>query len=499
MSRAPQRRAVLAPVAAMALALLAGCQAVGPDYQRPSVKLPQQWPQGAPGNLADRADAGWQRSQPADSLPKGAWWEVFGDAELNHLESQALAANQTLVMAQSKLEQARAQMAVANASLLPRLGLQAGTQRFRTSADRPLTSYSGVNSSVVQNDYNTALTVSYELDVVGRLRRQAEGAQAGAQQAEADLENTRLLLAAQLASSYWALRELDGEIAIVQQTIGWQEKALRYVQDRHDLGAASELDVQLQLSTLSGTRAQWLGLVDQRARVKHAIATLVGDDAASFHLAAWAPDHPLPSPPPVALGQPSTLLERRPDIASAERAMAAANAQIGVARAGYFPIFNFSGLVGSDANQIANLLSAPSLLWSVGVAATQTLFDGGRTQAAVDAAGAAYRQAVASYRQTVLVAVQEVSDALTSQAAQGRAQQELSVATRAADKGLELSDFRYRQGAAGYLEVIVAQQNALSYRRQAMQNLGAQWLTTVQLVKASGGGYLVAQPTAAAN
>jgi len=471
------------------MAGLAGCQAVGLDYQRPHVVMPQQWQNSA---VTDAVDAGWQRSQPADTLAKGQWWSLFGDQDLNCLQEQALSANQTLVMAQSKLEQAQAQMAVANASLVPRLGLQAGTQRFRTSADRPLTSYSGVNSSVVQTDYNAALTVSYEVDLMGRLRRQAEGAQAGAEQALADFENTRLLLTAQLASSYFALRELDSEIAIVSQTINWQEKALRYVQDRHELGASSELDVQLQLATLSNTRAQWQGLQDQRARVEHAIATLVGQDAATFRLPAWNGDHPLPTVPRVALGQPSTLLERRPDIASAERAMAAANAQIGVARAGYFPVFNFSGLVGSDANQIANLLSAPSLLWSLGVAATQTLFDGRRTQAAVDAAGASYRQAVAAYRQTVLVAVQEVSDALSSQAAQVRAQQELSAAVRAADKSLELSDFRYRQGAAGYLEVIVAQQNALTYRRQAAQNLGAQWLTAVQLVKASGGGYQAA-------
>lgn len=468
------------------LTVLAGCQAVGPEYQRPHVDMPQQWPNTAAANVSD---PGWQRSQPADTLAKGAWWTMFGDADLNRLQEQALLANQTLVAAQSKLEQARAQMAVANAALLPRLGLQAGTQRFRTSADRPLTSYSGVNSSVVQSDFNAALTVSYELDLMGRLRRQSEGAQAGAEQAEADYENTRLLLAAQLASSYWTLRELDIELAIVGQTISWQEKALRYVQDRHELGASSELDEQLQLATLSATRAQWQGLQDQRARVEHAIATLVGQDAATFRLAAWTADHALPAAPRVALGQPSTLLERRPDIASAERAMAAANAQIGVAKAGYFPVFNFSGLIGSDANQIANLLSAPSLLWSLGVAATQPLFDGGRAQAAVDAAGAVYRQAVAAYRQTVLVAVQEVSDALSSQAAQVRAQYELSAAVRAAEKGLELSDFRYRQGAAGYLEVIVAQQNALALRRQAAQNLGAQWLTAVQLVKASGGGY----------
>lgn len=473
-------------IGAAVLTVLAGCQAVGPDYQRPRVDMPEHWPDST--KALDAAD-GWQRSQPADALAKGPWWTWFGDPDLNRLQEQALAANQSLSIALGRWEQARAQMAVANASLVPRLGLQAGTQRFRTSADRPLTSYSGVNSSVVQTDYNAAVTVNYELDLVGRVRRQTEGAQANAEQAQADWENTRLLVAVQLASSYFALRELDREIAIVAQTITWQEKALHYLQDRHELGASSELDVQQQVATLSGTQAQWQGLRDQRVRIEHAIATLVGRNAASFRVSAWTPEHPLPTMPQVKLGQPSTLLERRPDIASAERAMAAANALIGVARAGYFPVFNFSGVVGTDANQITNLLSAPSLLWSLGVAATQTLLDGGRTQAAIEAAGAGYRQAVAAYRQTVLVAVQEVSDALSSQMAQIRAGQTLDLAVHAADRSVELSEIRYRQGAAGYLEVIVAQQNALAYRRQAVQNLGAQWQTAVQLVKASGGGY----------
>ena len=401
-------------------------------------------------------------------------------------------------MALARLEQAQAQVAVVNAATLPRLGLQAGVQRFGTSADRPLASYSVPNSSVVQSDYNAGLSVSYELDFLGRVRRLVESARAGAEQVEADTENTRLLLAAQLASSYWALRELDAEIAVVAGTLEWQGKALRYMQDRHELGASSAVDVAAQESLLAGTRAQWLTLKDQRDRYQHAIATLVGSDAISFRLAPWPEGTPWPAPPHVALDQPSALLQRRPDIASAERAMAVANAQIGVARAGYFPTLTLGGFLGTDANDSGNLFTSPALLWSLGVSATQTLFDNGQVKAAVEGAGAGYRQTVASYRATVLNAIQEVTDALGSQAAQARSEEELRKAAGAADRSLELADLRYHQGAASYLEVITAQQAALGYRRQWVQNQGAQQLTAVQLAKALGGGYAAAPRDGAA-
>ena len=474
-----------APVVLVTLACVAlsACHAIGPDYERPDAALPAQWAK------PETAEPGWQAASPADDQLKGAWWELFGDPTLNALERQALQASPALAVALARLEQAQAQVAVINAATLPRLGLQAGVQRFGTSADRPLASYSVPNSSVVQSDYNVGLSVSYELDFLGRVRRLVEAARAGAEQVQADTENTRLLLTAQLASSYWSLRELDAERAVLASTLDWQGKALRYMQDRHELGAASAVDVAAQEALLAGTRAQWLTLQDQRARYQHAIATLVGSDAISFRVAPWADGTPWPVPPRVALDQPAALLQRRPDIASAERAMAVANAQIGVARAGYFPTFTLGGLLGNDANDAGNLFTSPALLWSLGVSATQTLFDNGQVKAAVESAGAAYRQSAAAYRATVLNAVQEVADALGSQSAQARSEAELRRAVGAAERSLELADARYQAGAASYLEVITAEQTALGYRRQWVQNQGAQQLTAVQLAKALGGGY----------
>ena len=459
------------------LSVLGGCSAVGPDYVKPTLVTPNQW----------KTEPGWRQAIPMDRAIKGRWWEVFGEADLNRLEYQTLTSNNNLALAQARLDQARAQTASANSSLLPRLGMTAGSTRSRNSADRPISQQGQVWSGPVQqSDFNAALNVSYELDLAGRVRRQIEGAKATEQQIASDFENTKLILTAQLAVSYFSLRELDTEISLVREILGSQKSALNFVSSRYELGASSQLDVEQQRALMSGTESQLQNLVDQRSKFEHAIATLTGVAASNFSIAESAK---LPTPPQVPLVQPAQLLERRPDIASSERAVAAANAQIGVAKAAYFPTLNLGEVYGSDANNRNLLFSTPALLWSVGLSATQTLYDAGRTEAGVNAAKAANTQAVAAYKQTVLNAFEEVENSLSTQKSLLDASKSLSVAVKSSKNAWSLSQARYEAGASNQLEFLLAQQTHLGYARQEVQNKGQQLLNTVLLVKALGGGW----------
>ncbi|MBV8620534.1 MAG: efflux transporter outer membrane subunit [Curvibacter sp.] len=476
MKRLGTRRAWIPPVLASLLALTA-CGTVGPDYQRPSVETPAQW----------KTEPGWQPAHPRDAELKGRWWRIFDDARLDRLEEAALTHSPTLAQAQARLDQARAQTAIAQSALVPHVALQGGSSRFQTSQDRPLASYSTPNSSVQQNDYNAALSVSYEIDLSGRIRRQLENARAGEAQSGADFENTRLLLCAQLALSYFSLRELDAELALLDETRQAQAQALDVVQARHELGQASALDAHQQESLLAAIDAQTATLRDQRGRFEHALATLTGVAAPDFALGTTT--GPLPSPPAVAAGHPADLLERRPDIAGAERAMAAANAQIGIARSAYYPTLNLGLLYGNDSNSLPNLFVGPSTLWSLGLSATQTLFDAGRNEAGVRMAQAGYRQAEANYRQTVLTAFQEVQDGLSTGDALRQAAGALQAGVQSADQAEALTRLRYQAGAGNRLELAQSQLNRLAYQRQVLQNQGQQLLNAVQLVKALGGGW----------
>jgi NodT family efflux transporter outer membrane factor (OMF) lipoprotein len=466
---------------AVSLALLTACSAVGPDYKKPDMNSPANW----------KTEPGWQVADPKDQVHKGKWWEIFADPELNRLEEQTLSKNNNLAVAQARLDQAKAQTASANSFLFPRLGLTAGSGRSRDSNDRPITqenqTYTG---SVRQSDFNAGLNVSYELDLAGRIRRQIEGAKATEQQLSSDYQNTQLILSAQLAISYFSLRELDTEISLVREILSTQKNALAFVSNRYELGASSQLEVEQQRALLSGTEAQLQTLADQRAKFEHAIATLIGVPASNFTLAESAT---LASPPQVPLVQPSHLLERRPDIASAERAVAVANAQIGIAKAGYFPTLNLGGVYGSDSNNRTLLFSTPAMLWSLGLSATQTVFDAGRTQAGVNAAKAANTQAVAAYKQTVLNAFEEVENALSSQKALMDASTSLGVALNSSKTAWSISKTRYEGGASSQLEYLLAQQSYLGYARQDVQNKGQQLINSVVLVKALGGGWS-AQP-----
>jgi multidrug efflux system outer membrane protein len=470
--------------AVLAAAVLAGCTA-GPAYRKPEVDMPVAW----------QVEAPWRTGTPNDLAAKGPWWERFGDPQLNALAQKAMAGNQTLAAANARLAQARASLAGSSASLFPQVGLGTRAARQKISANRPLTNYNSPNFSTIQNDYSVTLSVNYEVDLAGRVQSLVEGAGATAEQSAADLENTRLVLASDLAVAYFSLRALDTELDVLARSIALQRRSLVLATDRHDLGATSGLDMAQQQALLDTTLTQVDVLKRQRAQFEHAIATLTGTPAPQFSL---APQTTPLNPPAIPLGIPSDVLERRPDVASAERAMAAANAQIGVASAAFYPSIALAPSVGVDSRIFSSLFDAPSVLWSLGVSATQVLFDGGRISANVDFARAGYDVTVANYRRVVLTAMQEVEDGISGVAALDRAYGQAQRAIVSAGRVLEIANDRYEGGVATYLDVITAQQSQLNSERQAAQLLGQRMLVSVFLVKALGGDWQGAAPVASA-
>ncbi len=459
----------------MGSAWLAGC-ASAPDYVKPDVNVPASW----------RGEGPWRAAQPADAQAKGPWWERFGDPDLNALAQQALAGNQTLAGAQARLVQARATLGINAASTMPQVGMGVRAQRLEISANRPLTNYAAPNWQTLQNDYSPTLAVSYEIDLAGRVKSLVEGATASAQQARADFENTRLILVADLATSYFSLRALDTELDVLTRSIGLQRSSLDLANHRHDLGVASGLDVAQQQALLDTTLTQVDILKRQRAVFEHAIATLVGTPAPQFELPVKVT--PM-TPPAIPVGIPSDVLERRPDVAAAERAMAAANAQIGVASAAFYPSLIFGAGGGFQSRDFGAVFNGPSSLWSLGVTATQTLFDGGRIQSNVDFTRAGYELAVANYRRVVLTAMQEVEDGISSVSAIDRAYTQAQKATDSNRRVLQIAQDRYQGGIANSQDVIIAQQSQLNSERLAAQLLGQRLLTSVFLIKALGGDW----------
>lgn len=455
--------------------LLAAC-AAGPEYRKPALDMPAAWTVEAP----------WREGRPSDASAKGPWWQRFGDPQLDELEQRALSASPTLALAAARLAQARAALAAATAGLFPQAGLGVRDSRTRIAANRPLNNYAVPNASTTQSDYFTAFNVSYEADLSGRVQSGIEGARASAEQSAADLENTRLVLAADLATAYFNLRALDVELDVLSRSIELQRRLLALASARHDLGAASGLDVAQQQALLDSTLTQVDVLRQRRTQFEHAIATLTGTAAPLF---ALAPEVRVPAPPAVPIGVPSDVLERRPDVASAERAMAAANAQIGIAAAAYYPSIILGASYGDESRVLAQLFDAPSFIWSLGVSLAQTLFDGGRIRANTEAARANYEAAVAGYRRTVLTAMQEVEDGITGLAALERAHAQATTATASATRVFELATTRYEGGVATSLDVITAQQGLLNSERLAAQLAGQRLLTSVFLVKALGGDW----------
>jgi len=473
-------RALAALLGALALA---GC-AAGPDYKRPTPELPVDWTLEAP----------WRLGAPADAGDKGPWWQAFADPQLDTLERRAMADSPTLAIAAARLAQARATATATSAGLFPTLGLTTRDARQRISANRPLTNYAVPNLTTTQNDFNLGFSASYEVDLAGRVSRSVEGARASAEQSAADLANTRLLVGTELASDYFSLCTLDVSLDVLAHSIALQRRALDFVSARHELGAGSGLEVAQQKALLDNTLTQVDVQHRQRAQFEHAIATLIGAPAPTFSLPAAVRSL---QPPPIPVGVPSDLLQRRPDVASAERAMAVANAQIGVATAAFYPSIFITPTLGDESNMLSSLFNAPSLLWSIGLSATQTLFDAGRTRANVDFARAGYDIAVANYRRTVLTAMQEVEDGITGVASMDRATAQADIAVQSAQQVLDMSNARYEGGAAVYLDVITAQQSLLSAQLQASQLAGQRQLAATFLAKALGGDWRRPEPAIA--
>jgi multidrug efflux system outer membrane protein len=471
-------------------ALLAAC-AAGPDYHRAAADVPPAW---QPTEL-------WHEAVPSDAKLKGNWWELFQDPDLNPLVEKALVGNQNLRVAAARLEQARDQLTIARSGLFPAVDLSSTALRAKVSANRPLSEYSVPNQSIVQNDFRIGPSVTYEVDLFGRVRRDVEGARASAEQAEADFENTRLVLMATLVTDYYSLRENDAEIEVLRRSLDLERNALTFVTSRHDLGFATGLDLAQQEALLEASTTQLELLKVQRSQFEHAIATLVGIPAPSFSLAPVSYAPPLPAFP---LGLPSDLLQRRPDVAAAERAMAAANARIGVARAAYYPSINLAPVLGVpnagwESNTLSTLLEAPSRFWAIGLSATQLLFDAGKTRANVRFADADYSAAVATYRQTVLAAMEEVENGITGLGSLDRAAVSADASVRSAQRAFDIASDRYKGGVDTYLDVITAEQVLLINQRQAVQIQGQQFVTAVFLVKALGGGWSAAPQVSRSN
>ena len=466
------------------LGLAAGCT-VGPRYSRPAAP--------APAPDAWKTQPPWQEAAPKDSIPKGAWWQIFDDPALDAYEQQVLQANQSLVAAQDRFEQARSLARVATADFFPQLSADPNAVRERGSGNRPL---NGAAPTVLnagrpvqpftQNVFTIPFSVSYEADLFGRVRRNVEAANASLQATAADLQNVQLVLTAELAADYFSLRELDAEFQVVEESVGYQRKGLDLVNHRHDGGVASGLEVAQQAALLDSTLSQ-LSLVQQsRAQFEHAIAVLLGQAASIFTV----PVAPLrATPPPVPLGVPSDVLERRPDISTAERQMAFQNAQVGIARTAFYPHITLSASGGAQSADIASLFNASSLIWSIGADALQPIFQGGRNRANLAAARAAYDQSVAIYRQSVLTAFQQVEDGISNLSTLAQALATQAAAVEDARRALEIANNRYVGGVTTYLDVITAQTTLLTSQRLQTQLLGQQMVSSVFLVKALGGGW----------
>ena len=473
------KRAVLSFSLSTTIALLvlaAGCT-VGPRYSRPAAP--------APAPDAWKSQPPWQEAAPKDSIPKGTWWQIFHDPALDAYEQQLLQANQSLFAARDRLSQARSLARVATADLFPQVSTDPSAARERYSGNRPLI-VSQPASAVTENLFTIPFSLNYEADLFGRVRHNVEASNASLQSTAADLQNVQLVLTAELAADYFTVRELDAEYQVVQESVGYERKGLDLVNNRHEGGVANGLEVAQQATVLDSTISQ-LSLVQQtRAQYEHAIAVLVGQPASAFSV----PVAPLrDAPPPVPLGVPSDVLERRPDIATAERTMAYQNAQVGIARSAFYPHVTLSGSGGLLSQDLGSLFNAPSLIWSVGADAFEPIFQGGRNRANLSAARAAYDQSVANYRQSVLTAFQQVEDGISNLSTLSQALTTQSAAVEDARRALTIANNRYVGGVTTYLDVITAQTTLLNSQRLATQLLGQQMVSAVYLVKALGGGW----------
>jgi NodT family efflux transporter outer membrane factor (OMF) lipoprotein len=471
--------------------LCAGCM-VGPDYSKPSV----------PMTAAYKEDQGWKLAQPADAIPRGRWWEIFGDPQLNSLEAQVSEANQNVKVAEAHFRQARALIGFARAGLFPTVTAGASANSVRNSTVRPFGSSSsdasggtsgGATSGTSSGGASTGeflLTgdISYEIDLWGRIRRSVTAAREEAQATAGDLESARLSIQAELAFDYFELRSADAQQRLLNDTVQAFKEALQLTINRFEGGAAPKSDVAQAQTQLETTQVQATDIAVQRAQFEHAIAVLIGKPPAEFSL------QPAPldlEPPHIPAGLPSELLERRPDIAAAERRVAEANEQIGIAKAAYFPTVTLNALFGFESSSIRSFGGWQSFLWAVGSSLAQTIFDGGRRRATSEAALASYDATVASYREATLDAFQQVEDNLAALRILDQETQQQERAVVSARESLQLFTNRYKGGVDNYLQVITAQTVALANERNQVDIMRRRMDASVLLVKALGGGWHV--------
>jgi NodT family efflux transporter outer membrane factor (OMF) lipoprotein len=458
---------------AIAALQLTGC-VVGPKYHQPAVPAPPAYKE-----VGD-----WKPAQPNEQNLGGSWWTIFQDPQLNALEDQVNVSNQNLKAAEAQFQQARAALRYNRADYYPTVTAAPSATRQRTSSHRPPAT--STFDGITYNDFVLPFDVSYQADVWGRIRKTVESFREQAQASAADLATVNLSMHADLAVDYFQARSLDAEEQLLNTTVTQYEQALELTENRFQGGIASEVEVEQSKTILQTTRAQAIDVGVARAQYEHAVAILIGKPPAEFSL----PPLPLTAPPPhIPLGMPSDLLERRPDIAAAERLVASANAQIGVAKSAYYPTISLGASGGFESSAITTLINGPSGLWSVGLSAVGTIWDGGRRRALTDQARAAYDSQVATYRQTVLNGFQQVEDNLAAVRILENEAKVQDEAVVAAQHSLDLSITRYKGGVTSYLEVITAQNAALTDEVTAVNILGRRMANTVLLIQALGGGW----------
>ena len=451
-----------------AIMFLTGCT-VGPNYVRPSVEMP-------PAYKEMEGGASWQIAQPKDDAIRGAWWEIFGDPQLNALEEQVAISNQNIAGAEAQYRQARALVQASQAAFFPVVTADASYNRSRTPTFGGTTSGASAKSQATVSNYLLSGNASWEPDIWGKVRRSVEASEANAQASAADLEAVRLSVQAQLAQDYFQLRALDAQRQLFDSTVKAYQTFLELTKNRYASGVASRADVLQAETQLKTAKAQAIDIGVQRAQLEHAIALLVVSPLAAY-------------PPPMPAGVPSRLLERRPDIAAAERLAAAANAQIGVAQAAYYPNITLTASGGFESSELAKWLTWPNRLWSVGTSVLETVFDAGLRGAQTEQARAAYDASVASYRQTVLTGFQEVEDNLAALRILEEEALMQDEAVKAARQSVTVSTNQYKAGTVSYLDVVTVQTIALNNERTAIEILGRRMTASVLLIKALGGGW----------
>jgi NodT family efflux transporter outer membrane factor (OMF) lipoprotein len=457
----------------------------GPKYARPTVATPPAYKELAPSPAGTPSE--WKASQPQDQEIRGKWWEIFNDTQLNALEERVDVSNQNLKVAEAQFRQARDLIRINRSGLYPTVSAGPYITGEQSSKNAPNPS---PKAGQTQGDFVLPFDLSYEVDAWGRIHLTVQAATASAQASAADLETARLSVHAEVAADYFALRGLDAQKQLLDSTVVAYQKALDLTTNRYNGGLAAKVEVAQAETQLETTQAQAIDLGVQRAQFEHAIAALIGQPASTFSI----PVAPLDTPPPkVPVGVPSDLLQRRPDIAAAERRMAAANAEIGVAKTAFYPTLTLSAAAGLEGSSITNWVTWPSHLFAVGPELLETLYDAGRRHAYADQAWAAYDANVASYRQSVLTAFQQVEDNLSGLRILDAESAKQSEAVQSAEHSLALSTNRYKGGLVTYLEVITAQSIALNNERTAVDILTRRMNSTVLLIKALGGGWDVSK------